>query len=127
MTVESLDELLALQRAIHEAKFSASPRDRSVSVSPFVAAVYERLLDAIVAAYAQEGNAYKVNSFQQWRRIDAHDCEKDLVVERLTEMLETREAEPSSLPQLAAVMLRPFVFSDADLDAIVSRVRVARA
>src|SRR5512133_3700048 len=60
-------ELLALHRAIMEAKFHPDPQNLDVPASPLLAAVCNRLLDSLVAAEQERGRPEKGEEWQRWR------------------------------------------------------------
>ena len=67
-----MHELLALQRALHIAKFGASSFGAELIASPFVGSLYSRVLEELERKFEASGNAYKAKSFRAWRELDGH-------------------------------------------------------
>jgi len=61
-------ELLALHRALHEAKFCKESSDFDMKGSRFVADLSNRVADGLISYYSQNGNATEVERWASWRR-----------------------------------------------------------
>jgi hypothetical protein len=62
-------ELLALHRVIMEAKFSAPLHDSAIVASPFVAAIADRVLNALIEKERQANQPEKAEQWAAWRMI----------------------------------------------------------
>lgn len=70
-------ELLALLRAIVEAKFHKDPADLDVPGSTVLASVASRVRDAVIAEEVRREGAVAEARWQQWIRLDATRPEWD--------------------------------------------------
>jgi hypothetical protein len=62
-------ELLALHRVVMEAKFSDDPNDRAIQGSPFVAAIANRVLEALIAMDIEKEGESAGLRWQNWRQV----------------------------------------------------------
>ena len=78
-------ELLALHRALMEAKFHPNPEHREIQGSPFVARIAERVVDALIQYEISERNKTAGDSWISWRDATKHDLCLNVVRQRLAE------------------------------------------
>ena len=101
-------ELRLMQRVFREAKFCIAADDEEVSDSPWVAALFEELLEQLIAADgATNGNAAR--RWADWRAIDETRDEWRVAIQRVRNskrwsMLVT---EPERI-EYVETLLRPF-------------------
>jgi hypothetical protein len=117
LTVSDPTELLALHRALMEAKFNDAPNAPEVQASPYVAAVSHRTLDALIAAEEARGNHRSADGWREWRAGDAHDWLRRFVLARLADYPRLTEAQRRESVRLLAA---PLVVTDAWVDAVVA-------
>lgn len=106
-------ELIALNKALFEARYHADPNHREVPASPFVAAIHERVLAAIFAHDCLPQS--KIDAFLKWsnrtnehaavRRhlTDGNWCQMDAVTQR----------------ECVIVLVRPFVATESEINALI--------
>jgi hypothetical protein len=72
ITIKDRWELLALHRALFEAKLHSAPEDRDIVGSPVLARLAERVVDELIAAETREGDANSKTRWGTWRRASEH-------------------------------------------------------
>jgi hypothetical protein len=77
--IDNYYELLALHRTIMEAKFSADPNDSCIQGSPFVAAVANRVVEALIEMETHREGESAVAKWHDWRHISPERREYQMV------------------------------------------------
>lgn len=67
LVIKDFHELVALNKALFEARFHANPDSEEVQGSPLLAAVHNRLVEALIATESDQGNRSKWQEWRQWR------------------------------------------------------------
>ena len=132
-------ELLALHKTILEAKFSTEPNDDSISGSPLVADICNRVVDEIILIEQKRDNDSK-ERWTEWLKITNHmpvdNSEYDNADMQSMNMLTFWEAaianakkderfflvSPEEKMQLARCYLSPFICSDDEIGFFVNSV-----
>ena len=123
MTFETDDygELMALHRALMEAKFASDPDNRYIAASPIVNAVMARIIDALQTHHRARGHD---DDWAHWRRSPS--------AERLARIRDAAAREPgwptldeADKQALLRAIAAPFELTDATLEA--TRQAVDRA
>jgi hypothetical protein len=104
-------KLLALHRALMEAKFCEVPNDPAVSGSGLVAALANQVLDGLIH---WNDNATGDPTWIEWRKISAQRVEWQTAVMRASS-LNWQELDPATKVELSCNLLSPFSFDDATL------------
>lgn len=118
----ALPRLLAIHRALMEAKFHPSPENRDVAGSPYVADLAHEVLDAIIAAEHEAGNATRAEQWRAWRRAAATKWVLERVRSLAVEDPQWSRLTHDERVDLVRRMASPFVADEADILAIVDRV-----
>lgn len=77
--LSDLVELEVVHRALMAARFAESPSDPVLLGSPYLAIIHSSIVDEIVAAYREKGQAGITARWEQWREI-SKDCRKWMIV-----------------------------------------------
>ncbi len=72
ITIKDRWELLALHRALFEAKLHSAPEDQDIVGSPVLARLAERVVDELIATETREGDADSKQRWGTWRRASEH-------------------------------------------------------
>jgi hypothetical protein len=127
VTIDDYHELLALHRALMEAKFHGEPNDPAVPGSPFIAAVANRVVEALVAHDVERKGAAKREEWARWRAITPDRREWRLALGHATAMAKWDEWDDEMRTGVARTLMSPFVLGDATAALFVSEVTRARA
>lgn len=111
--------LLALHRALMEAKFCEVPSDLPVSGSPFVAEIAHKVVEALLEWKKAEGGE---GSWDEWRRIDASRPEWRIAVLRAAQGESWVKLDSATKAELSRNLLSPFTFDDALLTQFIAAV-----
>jgi hypothetical protein len=104
-------ELLALHRALLEAKFAREPEDRDIAGSLLVAALANRVVTEL--ARSEPGWA-------EWRRAEKHPARVDVVKRRIREASMWASWSRQERATYVNTLLSPLEASEALLDELVS-------
>lgn len=80
-------ELLALHRALMEAKFTFFPNDREIAGSPFVAKISHQVVETLIQVELARGHPKKAERWEKWRRIDVTRREWKIALQRISESM----------------------------------------
>jgi hypothetical protein len=119
LIIDNYDDLLALNRALMEVRYLASDIDPATRGSSFLSDVHSRVVDEIVAKAESSGNAKEVERWQSWRQFRARSIERLLLLDYLRSVWRS-DAEPDQKRRVVTNQLRPFAFTDDDLDQLLS-------
>lgn len=109
MIIEDKFELLALHRALFEAKFVEDPRDPVVPGSRIIANLANRLVDELAA---------KDPKWQQWRNAAQHTERVDVVRRRIAESSKWKSWSAAERRDYVEILLSPLVGDPALLDEL---------
>jgi len=79
--LEHKSDLIALHRAIMEAKFHDPPSNEEVLTSPILSRISNAILDDIVDIERREARSQQVDSWRRWRDVGARPEIVKLVIE----------------------------------------------
>jgi len=103
----TMQQLLILQRALLEAKFSPASRDTALLGSPILAGPTTALLDTIRGKYFEAGDMARVRQCSDWARWNTRGFERRVIEEHLE-----REAHIRAL-------IAPFEASDEEIGELI--------
>lgn len=118
--LSEVHELLALQRALLEARYCEIPNDPAISASPILADMHRRVLDAIIAADLPAG--LSPESWHRWLVIDEDRREWGVALKRAGQHQSWSTLSQADKRSFAACLLTPFKVSDELLDKFLIRV-----
>ena len=117
-----LQELLALQRALMEARFYSGALGREIPGSPIVAELHDRCVKAILNTYRDLGQRGPLSRTEQWLQWSGRPRERQALRETLSEMDPWLTWSDEQRLDIAAELVRPFVATDAELASLVNEV-----
>lgn len=82
LVLDDYYELLALHRALLEAKFCDEPNDLDVSGSPIIARLYQKLIPVLIQAEVEKKGDTARQSWSHWLRLDATRREWGVALKR---------------------------------------------
>jgi hypothetical protein len=118
-SIDSYDELLALHRALMEAKFSESPNDPAIQGSSLLSSISNCTVEALIAAeISKEGERARVK-WQKWRHFTLERREYKIVQAKLRS--ETAWKSWSSPEQVKYVqdLISPLQASEEIIDTLL--------
>jgi hypothetical protein len=113
-------ELLALLRAVMEAKFGESSNDTEIVASPHLANVANRIVDSLITIEKQRGD-YLESKWQVWRRIDSTRREWKLMRKRLRIVEQWKTWSIEERGRFLDYLLSPLTLADVDRQKLLRK------
>ena len=124
-SVNDLDDLVLLQRAVAAARF-VSRESEVLPGSPRMAWLHSQIVDAILAA-AGGTDADDPNGWAEWRRLSNNPAHAESVVTYLASIEQFSEWSRNERAAYAKVCVSPFEASDDEIDVLLERAARAAA
>jgi hypothetical protein len=124
LQIDSLDDLMALNRALMEARYLARDVDWATRGSALLSEIHQRVVNAIIESHDSAGEPQKADSWRKWREFPTRAIEQIAIVEYLKEMwprLQTSAAKREAVEN----QMRPFMYSGSDAQGMVARIEAA--
>jgi hypothetical protein len=67
LVIENKHELIALNKALFEARFHENPECAEVQGSPLLATIHSRIIDELIATEREQRKQSEWNEWRQWR------------------------------------------------------------
>lgn len=122
LTVSNPMELLALHKAIMEAKFHENPENQDVLGSPLLAAIADQVMDAIINAEDAVGNSSKASSWRTFRRLSSNTWIAERVYRQVVRNPNWRAFDDVSRTRYLICALAPFQATSSELDNLRQRI-----
>jgi hypothetical protein len=123
LVVSDYPALLALHRAIIEAKFAENPTQAELLGSPILAGVANRLVDVLVQREAELGVQQARDNWQKWREINATRREWGVVVKYIVNHAAVWHGWTDiERKETIQIMLSPYVVSEEKLENLIAEV-----
>jgi hypothetical protein len=106
LTISGKYELLALHRALMEARFSTEAGDPDVSASPMLASLHRTMVTALMALAEREPRSGK--RWNEWLALDMARHEWSVAVKRGADSVLWKLMDSSGKASFAADLLAPF-------------------
>jgi hypothetical protein len=103
-------ELMALHRALFEAKFAERPNDRDIAGSPFVASIANRVVDMLAATDP---------GWNEWREARKHERCLSVVRTRIAECAPWMDWSSDKRREYASALLSPLVADEALMSELI--------
>jgi hypothetical protein len=121
-TTASDVELMALQRALLEARFCATSRDEDVWVSPMVIDIHVSVVESIALRARTSGNSRELKRIEAWLNWSGHQLEERILVERLRKDMTWLSLPPEQRESYLEGLIRPFRADGEVLRGLRSRI-----
>jgi len=115
-------ELLALHRALLEAKFCDEPNDFDVSASPIIARIYKKLIPVLIEAESKKKGEGARQSWDRWLRLDPSRREWGVALKRAKSERKWASWSPREKRSYVADLLTPFVLEEEIAEKFVLQV-----
>jgi len=115
----TLQQLLILQRALLEAKFSPAPRDAALQGSPILADLATAVLDKIRDKYSEAGDAARVRQWSDWARWSTRGFERRVIEEHLRGLAEREQPPAFEREAHIRALIAPFEASDDEIGEVI--------
>jgi hypothetical protein len=120
-SIESLDDLLLLQRSLLEARFSRDPVDPVLLGSPRLGELHRDVVLEIIRQYEARADDRQVDAWRKWRLWDGRTRERALVRERLVGGNFMALDRVNQVAYLAACV-QPFDATAEDIDRFLEEI-----
>jgi len=120
-TVTDYQELVALNRALMEVRYLADNVDDATRGSSFLSILHVRVVDAIKATLSESGNAGQLSDWEKWQLLENRERELPRIMKYLATFWPGLPSEEGKRSVMIS-MLRPFIFTDDDLQRLISQL-----
>jgi hypothetical protein len=121
LTIDSYDDLLALNRALMEVRYLARDVDSATRGSAFLSSVHSRIIDALIDYHDRRGESRKAEAWREWRQFAARSIEKESIVAYLASVWPHLTVTEQKR-EVAVNQARPFSFSDDEITALIEQI-----
>lgn len=116
------DKLLALHRALMEAKFTPFPNDQDIAGSSLVAEVANQVVDILIAIEIERGSPEQAKQWNEWRHIDTSRREWKVALERAQEVASWQNWSLEEKTIYSQILLSPFVVTEDVVAIFIQQV-----
>ncbi len=107
--------LLALHRALLEAKFNPDPADRDIVASPFVAEIARDVIEKLIEIDCEKPGHGNAQQWREWRQIDPARSQWEVAVKRARDRRDLASCTSEERSKIIHDILAPFEI-DSDLE-----------
>jgi hypothetical protein len=115
LVIEDYFELLALNKALFEARFREKPICAEVQGSPFLADIHNRLIETLIATEREQG---KQLEWSEWRRWRNRVIEKQQV-EQIIKHAHWQQFSAHQKLAFVQVLIAPFIVDEEEMNALI--------
>lgn len=120
ITIKDRWELLALHRALFEAKLHSAPEDKDIVGSPVLARLAERVVDELIATETRDGDLDSKKRWEKWRKISEHPRRLDYVRAALQAQKNWTSYDEESRRTFLVDALSPLVAEEYELQQLLN-------
>ncbi len=124
--VDDYYELLALHRALLEAKFCDEPNDLDVSASPLVATLHRKLLKSLIKIEVDKKGLSAQNDWDDWLTLRADRREWIVGLKRVKNLDIWDEWSNETKKKYVLNLLSPFYVSDELVNTFLVEVKKSK-
>ncbi|SRR5579875_189016 len=115
LVIEDKHELIALNKALFEARFHENPECAEVQGSPLLAAIHSRLIDALIATEREQRKQSAWNEWRQWRNRVIEKRQVEQIIKRVHWIKLSKQQKIALVQSLVA----PFVAEQEEINSLV--------
>lgn len=128
LQLSSYPELIALHKALLEAKFNSMPNDLLIAGSPYVAQIANQVIETVIQLETAKGDANAEGKWKEWRRINPSRREWQVAIDRVKETKDTwMRWSNEEKASYVRVVLSPFTIEEHLLKTFISQVEESLA
>ena len=121
LTVNDHNELLALNKALMYVRYLSNDMDPATRGSALLSELHARVIEEIIASARTSGRYGEVTGWEEWRALAGRKVELPMIVEHLSRDW-ARLASPELKRDVVRNQLRPFNFSEDDVERLVQEL-----
>lgn len=121
VTISNHDELLALHKALIEAKFHPEPENTLISGSPFIADICNRVVDALIEIESLK-NPSKYEGWMLWLNIKNQKNFWERAIKYAQESNFWNKLTINEKKRYVKCLLSPFKFEETDITIFINEV-----
>jgi len=115
-------KLLALHKALMEAKFSSATNDEAIAGSSYVAEIANQVVDALIQAEIEREEPDAAQRWNDWRQIDSNRREWFIALERAYEANSWPSWGFQDKERYSKILLSPFQVDEILLERFIELV-----
>jgi hypothetical protein len=120
-------ELLAVHRALMEAKFREAPNDPVLLGSPLLADVANRVVDALIGLDSQRHGSAGRDRWVEWRQLSPERREWKLAIQAVSSAESWSKWSQAERRSYVITVLAPFTLDDPSIEAFLEEIANMRA
>ena len=118
--VSEYNKLLALHRAVMEAKFTPLPNDPDIAGSSFLAEIAHQIVDNLIQLQMEQGNTESAEKWVKWRQIDTSRREWAIALKRAEEATRWADWTVQEKTNYTLILLSPFQVDNNLLELFIT-------
>lgn len=122
-SIDSYDELMALHRALMEAKFSESPNDPAIQGSSLLSSMADRVVEALITMEVSKEGELSRAKWQQWRLLTPARREYKIVQAKLRSESAWKNWSSSAQVKYVKDLISPLQASEEIIETLLTSVR----
>jgi hypothetical protein len=122
-SIDSYDELLALQRALMEAKFSESPHNPAVQGSALLSSTSNHVFEALIAMEISKEGEIARAKWQEWRQLTPERREYKIVQAKLRSESAWKSWRSPEQVKYVQDLISPLQVNEEIIDTLLDSVR----
>ncbi len=125
-SIDNYDELMALHRALMEAKFSESPNDLAIQGSSLLSKIANNVVESLTAMDMEKEGESSIAKWQKWREIIPERREYKIVQAKLKSESSWIEWNRSKQIEYVQSLFSPFQASEEIICDLLNSVNTNR-
>jgi hypothetical protein len=116
----AIEQLMILQRALLEAKFSPKPRDTALPGSQILAELSTSVVRELRERYAREGDEVRARQWAEWSRWSKRIIEQEIVRGYLSGLEAWPRMSADDRSAYARILIAPFEATEDEIAELVN-------
>jgi hypothetical protein len=121
-SIDNYDELMALHRALMEAKFSESPNDLAVQGSSLLSKIANNVVESLTAMDIEKDGESSTAKWQKWREVIPERREYKIVQAKLKSESSWIEWDQSEQIEYVQSLFSPLQASEEIISALLNSI-----
>ncbi len=109
-------ELIALNKALFEARFHENPDHPEVQGSPLVAAIHNRLIDTLISHEKEQANQSRWQEWRQWR----NRVMERKRVEQIIRRTDWAQLSAAHKEDFIRILVAPFIVNEEEVRTLIN-------
>ncbi len=125
-SIDNYDELMALHRALMEAKFSESPNDLAIQGSSLLSKIANNVVESLTAMDIERDGESSIAKWQKWREVIPERREYQIVQAKLKSESSWIEWDNSKQVEYVQSLFSPLQASEEIISALLNSMNTGK-